>query len=61
MTPYNFIGILDEEFNPILDWETKDYKWCSFDEMIKLEPKHFGLKLLLEDKKSLNLIKKYSL
>jgi 8-oxo-dGTP pyrophosphatase MutT (NUDIX family) len=57
---YNFIGLIDNEFNPQIDWETEYFKWVTFDEMMKIEPKHFGLKALLNDTKSLSIIKKYS-
>jgi len=46
---YNFIGIIENEFKPILDWETENYKWMSFDDLLILEPKHFGLKALIEN------------
>jgi 8-oxo-dGTP pyrophosphatase MutT (NUDIX family) len=45
---YNFIGLFENEFTPKLNWETKKFKWVTFDELIKIEPKHFGLKGLLE-------------
>lgn len=56
-TFYNFIGIIDEEFVPELDWETEDYKWVTFEELLNIEPKHFGLIHLLNDEKSINIIK----
>lgn len=55
-TYYNFIGIVNNEFIPNLDWETQDFKWMSLDDLIKLEPKHFGLKSLLDN--NLNQLKK---
>lgn len=58
---HNFIGLLDNEFIPYLNWETESYKWITFEELLKLEPKHFGLKALLNDSKSMEMIKKYSL
>ena len=48
-TYYNFIGIIENEFVPNLDWETSDYKWVTFDELIHLNPKHFGLEKLLKN------------
>jgi 8-oxo-dGTP pyrophosphatase MutT (NUDIX family) len=57
---HNFIGIVEQEFEPTLNWETQDFKWCSFDKLQDLEPKHFGLENLLKDPKSLKLIKQYS-
>ena len=55
---HNYIGIIETEFTPVLDWETKDYKWLTFNELLDLEPKHFGLKSLINNSKE--LIKKYS-
>lgn len=57
---YNFIGLIDDEFTPRLDWETESFKWVTFDEMMSISPKHFGLKGLLNDPKSMQTIKKYS-
>jgi 8-oxo-dGTP pyrophosphatase MutT (NUDIX family) len=57
---HNFIGIVEEEFTPILNWETEDYLWVSFDELLNIEPKHFGLEKLLNDEYSINIIKKYT-
>lgn len=56
-TYYNYIGIVDDEFEPILNWENSDYKWVTFDELLKVSPKHFGLEGLMENSKE--LIKKY--
>lgn len=55
---YNFIGLLDKEFQPTLNWESSDYKWLTYDELIELGSKHFGLHALLEN--SGDLIQKYS-
>lgn len=54
---HNFIGIIDEEFEPTLDWESEGHEWVTFDELLSIKPKHPGLKLLLKDEKSLNIIK----
>ena len=73
-TYYNFIGLVEDEFTPILDWETKDYKWITLEELVKYENflitdfkdgenkyyKHFGLISLLNDKNSMDLITKYA-
>lgn len=56
---HNFIGIIDEEFEPETNWETEYFKWVSFDELLEIEPKHFGLTKLLNDKKSLAIIKQF--
>lgn len=55
---YNFIGIIEKEFEPILDWETDDWKWVNIQELQTIRPKHFGLEALV--KNSLDLIKKYA-
>ena len=58
-TYYNFIGLLDEEFEPRLDWETQNYRWMTFDEMTALGGKlHFGLAELI--KNDSQTIRKYS-
>ena len=48
-TYYNFIGFVDTEFVPSLDWETEGFVWLYFDELLELEPKHFGLESLLKN------------
>jgi 8-oxo-dGTP pyrophosphatase MutT (NUDIX family) len=51
---YNFLGIVREEFNPQAqkdsEWETtgKD-RWVTYNELIELEPKHFGLTALIKN------------
>jgi 8-oxo-dGTP pyrophosphatase MutT (NUDIX family) len=47
-TYFNFIGIVDQEFQAEFDWETEDAKWMTLDELVKLNPKHFGLAELLK-------------
>jgi 8-oxo-dGTP pyrophosphatase MutT (NUDIX family) len=42
---YNFLAIVDDEFEPTLNWETQDYVWTDLDDMP--EPLHFGLEWLL--------------
>lgn len=54
---YNFIGVIENEFTPVLDWETEDYKWVTLEELVKLTPMHYGLKGLLNDIDSMDLIK----
>ena len=53
---YNFVSIIDEEFEPNLNWENSDYKWVELNDMP--ENLHFGLKLLLEKENIENLIEK---
>lgn len=63
---HNFIGLVPEEFelNPSEEhkWETGFIQWMTFKEMMKQKNNfHFGLKALLNDPKSLSIIKKYTL
>ena len=44
---YNYIGILDNEFNPSLDWETESYEWVEFEDLNNYDL-HFGLNGLLK-------------
>lgn len=55
---HNFLGLVIEEFEPILNWENSDAKWLTFDEVLKLPNKHYGLKALL--KESYDLILKHT-
>lgn len=57
-TYYNFLGLVEEEFEPIMDWESDGYQWVNLTEFLKIEPKHFGLKELI--KNNLEQIKKYA-
>lgn len=53
---HNFIGVIDNEFIPKLDWENSSYLWVTFDELLEITPKHFGLDRLLQDEESLEKI-----
>jgi 8-oxo-dGTP pyrophosphatase MutT (NUDIX family) len=57
---YNFIGLLDHEHKPILNWETETFKWVTFNKLMAIKPKHFGLSGLLNDPASMAIIKKYA-
>lgn len=46
---YNFLAIIDEEFEPQLNWETQGYKWTSLDNLPS--PLHFGLQWLISQDK----------
>ena len=46
---HNFFGIVDEEFEPILDWENSDAKWMTIEELYQHPKKHFGLISLLKE------------
>jgi 8-oxo-dGTP pyrophosphatase MutT (NUDIX family) len=43
----NFIGLIDEEFVPELNWEADDYRWCAYFDLPR--PLHFGLRALFGD------------
>lgn len=55
---YNFLAVVDKEFNPSLDWETQGYVWTEFGKWPK--PLHHGLQSLLADPDSLKIISHYS-
>jgi 8-oxo-dGTP pyrophosphatase MutT (NUDIX family) len=57
-TYYNFIGLLEHEFEPELNWETESAKWITLQELYDLKPKHFGLEALI--KNSGDIIRKYA-
>lgn len=52
-TYYNYIGLIDKEFNVTLDWENEGYKWVDISELYQISPKHFGLESLLTNSKDL--------
>ena len=45
---HNFIGLVDGEFEPSLDWESQGYRWLTYSELLELPNKHFGLQALLQ-------------
>lgn len=51
----NFLAIVDEEFQPQLNWETQGYEWCDFGHWP--QPLHFGLKAMLADPASISTIR----
>lgn len=54
----NYLVIVPEEFEPRLNWESQGYRWVEFGEWPS--PLHFGLKALLDDPKSHQLMQAYS-
>ena len=42
---YNFLGIVEKQFEPTLDWENDDAQWFSLDEFPR--NLHFGLRRLI--------------
>jgi len=43
---HNFLAIVDDEFDPRLNWETDKYKWVEYGQWP--HPLHFGLKALIQ-------------
>lgn len=52
---YNYLCIVEDEFTPMLDWETQGYKWCEWGHWP--QPLHFGLISLFNDPESVRKIK----
>ncbi len=46
-TFYNYLGFVENEFAPTLNWENTNYKWCDIGEYPN--PLHFGVLKLLEN------------
>jgi 8-oxo-dGTP pyrophosphatase MutT (NUDIX family) len=55
---HNFLGLVEEEFEPILNWENDDAMWCTLEELEELKSKHYGLIDFM--KNSANLFRRYS-
>lgn len=59
---FNFLVLVDDEFEPKMDWETQGYKWVEYGNWPS--PIHFGIQLLINDAKSAQtmqrLAKRYS-
>ncbi|NQW00789.1 MAG: NUDIX domain-containing protein [Rhodospirillales bacterium] len=54
----NYLVVVAEEFEPILNWEMKHFGWFDFGGWP--DPLHFGLERLLNDERSLHIMKKVS-
>ncbi len=50
---HNYIGVVEDEFKPRLNWENSKAKWVTLEEMYLIESKHFGLEYLLKESKQL--------
>lgn len=51
---HNFMGIVDDEFHPDLNWESQGYEWVEFGDWPS--PLHFGARKLLSHEDSLAMI-----
>ena len=50
---HNFIGLVIDEFKPILNWENEKAVWMTYKELIELPKKHFGLQRFLNESKEM--------
>lgn len=57
-TYYNFLAIVESEFEPSLDWETQGFEWVNFGDWPS--PMHPGLQRLLSDPASIRTLEKAS-
>lgn len=48
-TYQNFLGLVEDEFDPALNWETSEAQWMTLEEVRELQDKHFGLEALLRN------------
>lgn len=53
---YNFLALVQDEFQPTLDWETEKTRWSELKKLPR--PLHFGLKSVLEDSAALAKLEK---
>ena len=53
----NFLVVVAQEFEPVLNWEMQEYGWFDFGDWP--EPLHFGLDQLLRDSNSLAILLRY--
>jgi 8-oxo-dGTP pyrophosphatase MutT (NUDIX family) len=47
----NYIGYVNDEFVPILNWENEKAEWLTLDELNDLNDKHFGLIAFMKNSK----------
>lgn len=51
---FNFLAVVESEFDPRLNWESQDAEWVEFGDWP--EPLHFGVSAVLNDPKSVKTI-----
>lgn len=54
---YTFATVVDREFEPVLNWESAEHRWCSADELPS--PLHWGVRQTLDNKSSGKIFKKF--
>lgn len=57
----NYMCILEDEFKPVLSWESEDGKWFSLSEINTLRNKHFGLISLLNSREFFDFMENFNL
>jgi 8-oxo-dGTP pyrophosphatase MutT (NUDIX family) len=59
---HNFAAVVDEEFEPIVNWEHEEARWFDIEELLDNPPDelHYGLENLLADMKSVELLRSLS-
>ena len=55
-----YLGYVDEEFEPVLNWENSDAKWIAKGELLNHENLHPGFAEMLENDDALAILKKYA-
>jgi 8-oxo-dGTP pyrophosphatase MutT (NUDIX family) len=55
---HNFLVTLDDEFAPILNWENEAFVWAALGDWP--DPLHFGAVSLLEDPRSMQIIREHA-
>lgn len=54
-TYYNFLGLIETEFQPTINWESEGFEWCELGNWPS--PLHFGVQSLFQDAESIQTIK----
>ncbi|MCE6958307.1 NUDIX hydrolase [Cereibacter sphaeroides] len=55
---HNFLLVVEHEFEPVLNWENSEGRWCQLQALP--DPLHFGLASLLEDVPSRDLLERHA-
>lgn len=50
---YTFLGVIEKEYKPVSHpdhaWENDHFRWVTYQELLNLEPKHFGLEYIIDN------------
>jgi len=55
---YNFLVLVNKEFQPRINWETEKFGWFHLDELPS--PLHFGLKGIINDPNDVDILMRYA-